>query len=335
MITKNDLINDVAYAMEQELTPRQLEKLKITLIVKLKNFDITEVSMLPSIDVHDNEWIFQRFLIDEIAKGNKKSSIKNYLSAVKDLLRETGKNYKQITSQDITDFLAVRQYRDGISINYKANLYRYLSSFWGWAYQKDHIYEDIMKKVDPVRSIQKKKDRLTDEEIEDIREACETKLERALFELMIATGMRVGEIVALNVNDLDLSKKRVTIFGEKTNRYRTGMLSTKAVKAIRAYLKERPGDSEALFVSSRRPYGRLGRSSIEKIAKTIAARVEAHLVATVHVYRKTFASVLFRKTKNVLLVSKLLGHAKTDMTIQYYLVDDIEDMQYQYNIATS
>ena len=42
---------------------------------------------------------------------------------------------------------------------------------------------------------------------------------------------------------------------------------------------------------------------------------------------------MYKKTKDVLLVSKLLGHAKTDMTVQYYLIDDLDDMQYRYNVV--
>ena len=77
-----------------------------------------------------------------------------------------------------------------------------------------------------------------------------------------------------------------------------------------------------------------GTVSIEflKLAKEMAVRGGvSRITATVHVYRKTFASVLYRKTGDVLLVSKLLGHAKPDMTVQYYLIDDIEEMQHKYN----
>lgn len=111
------------------------------------------------------------------------------------------------------------------------------------------------------------------------------------------------------------------------------MLNQKAVKALRTYTGNRAGD-EPLFISDRAPHGRLHKESMQKIAKGIATRAGiTRLKATVHVYRKTFASVLYRKTKNILLVSKLLGHSKTDLTVQYYLIDDIEDMQYQYNIV--
>ena len=189
-----------------------------------------------------------------------------------------------------------------------------------------------MKKVAHVKSIQKKKERFTDEEIEDIKDACRTLKEKALIELLFSTGMRVGEVALLNISDLDLQNKRVTIFGQKTDEYRTGMLNTSAVKALRRYISSRDYCTGALFISDRKPHNRLQNSSLEQIVKKVAERAGVtRIPVTVHVFRKTFATVLYRKTKDVLLVSKLLGHSKTDMTVQYYLKDDKDDMQYRYN----
>lgn len=332
-MTKTDIINEVVYEMSTELNREQLDRLKITFLVKMHDYEVSQMHVLPAVAMqHDNEWLLKRYVIDSLAADRKESTVRAYVGAVKELLGETGKHYSQITSQDITDFLAVKQHRDKIGQNYKATLYRYFSSFFKWAYCNEHIKEDVMNKVAKVKSIQKKKERLTEEEIEDIRDACRTLKEKALTELLLSTGMRVGEVAALNLSDLDLQHKRVTIYGEKTNQYRTGMLTTKAVKALREYAASRPCCTDALFVSDRKPYGRMQSSSIEKLVKELAGRAGiTRIPVTVHVFRKTFASIMYRKTKDVLLVSKLLGHAKTDMTVQYYLIDDLEDMQYRYN----
>ena len=331
-MTKTDIINDVVWEMSTELTKEQQERLKITLLVKMHDYELTEVKLLPAAGVHDNEWILKRYIIDSLAADRKESTVKAYVGAVRELFRETGKHYSQITGQDITDFLAIKQHRDKVSQNYKSTLYRYFSAFFGWAYDNEHIQSNVMSKVPHVKAIQKKKERLTDEEIEDIRDACNSLKEKALVELLLSTGMRVGEVSALNLSDLDLQHKRVSIYGEKTNRYRTGMLTTKAAKALRQYINSREYCTDALFICDRKPYNRLQNSSLEKMIKDIAKRAGiTRIPVTVHVYRKTFASIMYKKTKDVLMVSKLLGHAKTDMTVQYYLIDDIDDMQYRYN----
>lgn len=333
-MTKTDIINEVVWEMSTELTREQQDRLKITFLVKMHDYELTEMKLLPAAGVHDNDWLLKRYVIDSMAADRKETTVKAYVGAIKELFRETGKHYSQITGQDITDFLAIKQHRDRVSQNYKSTLYRYFSAFFGWAFDNEHIQCNIMSKVPHVKAVQKKKERLTDEEIEDIRDACQTLKEKALVELMLSTGMRVGEVSALNLSDIDMQHKRVSIYGEKTNRYRTGMLTTKAVKALRKYIASREYCTDALFIADRKPYGRMQNSSIEKMVKDIAVRAGiTRIPVTVHVYRKTFASIMYKKTKDVLLVSKLLGHAKTDMTVQYYLIDDIDDMQYRYNVA--
>lgn len=74
----------------------------------------------------------------------------------------------------------------------------------------------------------------------------------------------------------------------------------------------------------------MSKTKLEEMAKKIARNAGCTVNATLHVYRKTFASVLYRKTGNILLVSKLLGHADTRTTIKFYLVDEIKDMKYQF-----
>lgn len=328
-MTKQDLINEVVVLMGKYLDSEGAIYLNNILTMKLHNVILTADETLPSCEVKDNEYLIKRFIIDQTAKGLSNSSIKQYVVIVKQFFAKTGLSYHDVTGQDITDYLAIRQVQDGISQSYKGTISRYLSVFFGWAYRKHHIDEDIMRDVDKVKFKQKKKERLTDEEIEQCRDVVKNNLRsNALLELMIGAGMRVGEIANLNIDDLDFQSGTIRIWGEKTDEYRTGFMSARMKLTLRAYIGDRI--SGPVFIG-RRGKGKLTNSTIETIAKKIAADAGCHCKATVHTYRKTFASVMYRKTGDVLLVSKLLGHSGTDVTVKYYLVDDVAEMQNKVN----
>ena len=189
-MTKNDLINDVAYELRDTMTREQIDRMKITMYVKLQDFELVESKQLPVVVEHDNEWIMQRYCVDGVAAGLHKGTIRSYIGIISKFLDYTGKNYKSITAQDITDYLAVRSYWDHISHNYKSTIYRYLCTFFSWAFKKRHIQDNIVDGVDKVKQIKRKKERISDEEVEDIRDVLQTPKEKALFELMLSTGMR-------------------------------------------------------------------------------------------------------------------------------------------------
>lgn len=335
-ITKNDLISEVAAGLRTTLEQEQVDMVRAVLIVKMQGYDIHEVSTLPSIEVVDNDFILKRFTVDMLAKGIKESSIKAYLNVIKPFMVYTGISFIDVTSQHITDYLAVKKVTKNAngrknSQAYLAGICRVLFIFFQWAYKKHHIREDVMRDVDRIRSKQKKKDRITQEEIEACRETLKDNREKALFELMLSTGMRVGEITKLRIEDIDFLSRKVSIHGEKTaNADREGYLSIRARNAVHRYIGSRTGG----FVF--RPLRNvledcqpISNGTIEDIAKDIGKRAGVHCTTTVHVYRKTFASETYRRTGNIKLVSILLGHAGTDITEKYYLVDDMKDIEYQ------
>lgn len=331
MLDKNDVINDVIAEMRTTLSTEQTDRLRIVLTVKLHGFRIEAEETRPSTEVRDNQWILERYLVDMMAGSLEMSTIKQYVAMAKKFFADTGLNYTNTTAQDITDYLAIRQYREHISASYKATILRYLAQFFNWAYRKHHIDTDIMRDVDRIKAPKKQKDRLTDEEVERCRIAARKDTQKsALLELMLSTGMRVGEIAGLRVEDLNFQTDEIKIWGEKSNKERIGYMSPSCKVALMRYLD---GRAAGEVFSGRRKKG-MCRDTIEKIAKEIAEEAGCHVKATVHVYRKTFASVTYRRTNDVVLVSKLLGHADTDTTIKYYLVDDMDDMMHKMRKAS-
>lgn len=332
-MTKNELINDVAAGLITMLTSDQIDLVKATFIIKMQGYDIHEVNTLPSTEVKSNEFILKRFTVDKLAMGLKESSIKAYMNVLRPFFDYTKLNFMEVTSQHIIDYLAIKKVSpnangDKNSQSYIAGICRVMFVFWEWAYRKHHIDQDIMRDVDRVKTRQKKKDRITPEEMEACRECAQGDREKALLELMLSTGLRVGEIAALKIEDIDFQTKRVHISeGKSDSAERDVYLSIRARNAIRKYIQKRT--SGYVFRPERNILDdnvQIGKGTIEKIAKEIGERAGAHCKTTVHVYRKTFASEKYRQTKDVKLVSILLGHASTAITEKYYLVDDLKDI---------
>ena len=335
-MNKNDIINEVVSSLVFSLNKDQLELVKSTFIVKMQGYEIHELCTLPSTEVRDNDFIFKRFTVDMLAKGLKQSSIKNYMDLIRPFFDTVGKNYRDVSSQDIIDYLAIRKIKPNAngkpcSQTYISNINRVLFIFFEWAYRKHHIDVDIMRDVDRIRPKQKRKERLSVEEMEACRDNVQDDRERALLELMLSTGMRVGEIARLKIEDIDFHNRKIQIREGKTeNAERDVYLTIKARNALQKYLGRRWHG----FVF--RPVKNIldddvsmTTGSIEDIAKRIGKRANCHCSTTAHVYRKTFASEEYRRTGNVKYVSILLGHSSTAVTEKFYLVDDLKAVEYQ------
>ena len=334
-MTKNDIINEVVSSMVFSLSKDQLDLVKSTFIVKMHGYEIHELCTLPSTEVKSNQYILQRFVIDMTAKGLKASTIKNYLTLIKPFFDEVNKNYRDVTSDDIKNYLAKKKiYTNSFgkmnSNTYISNINRVMFVFWQWAYRKHHIDNDIMLDVDRMKSKQKKKERLSIEEVEACRDHVQDDRERALLELMLSTGMRVGEIAKLRIEHIDFAKRKIYIpDGKSDSAERYVYLTIKAKNALKKYLGTRKNG----FVF--RPDKKSDESkpmcngTINGWAKDIGKRAECHCVTTVHIYRKTFATEEYRRTGNIKYVSILLGHSSTAVTEKYYLVDDLKAIEYQ------
>lgn len=213
----------------------------------------------------------------------------------------------------------------------RSTIQKYMSSFFAWAYRKKHIEDDVSRDIDKIRQPQKRKERLSDEEIARASLSIGHDLRlNALFELMLSAGPRVGEIVNLDIDNLDFAHKEIHIWGEKTSQWRTCFMTERCKQALKQYIGDRT--EGAVFIGLR-GRGRMCNKSIEDMVKEIALFGGCKFNATVHSFRKTFASREYRRTKDVLFVSKRLGHSSTDVTIKYYICDDVELDRMQANLA--
>ncbi len=302
------------------------ERLKLTLTFRLRDYNLTPRETLPAVSVYDNANVMEQFAAGKIAENRENSSIKNYLYLIRSFFDHTHLLWSDVTGEDIAAYLATRKMKDHISDSYLVSIQKALCVFYGWLFQRKYLSEDLRKDIPRPHAAQKQKKRLSDDEVEACRNVSKDGFERTLLELMLSTGLRIGEIRSLEIDYLDFEKREIRVYGEKTNQWRTLFMTPQCKLHLSKYV----GDRHEGYVFPGHRKGPMCESTIERAATGIASRAHCHVRATVHVYRKTFASILYRKTENVLLVSKLLGHVKTDTTIKYYLVDDMDEMKHAF-----
>ncbi len=302
------------------------ERLKLALTFRLSNYDVVAHETLPSVSTYDNENVMKQFATAKLAENRETGTIKIYLYLIRNFFDQTHLLWSKVTGEDVAAYLATRKVKDHISDSYLVSIQKALCVFYGWLFQRKYMAEDLRDDIPRPHAAQKQKKRLTDDEVEACRNAAKDGFERTLLELMLSTGLRIGEIRNLEIENLDFEKREIRVFGEKTNLWRTLFMTPQCHLHLSRYISDRHEG----YVFPGRYKGPMCTDTIERAARDIARRAQCKIKATVHVYRKTFASILYRKTESVLLVSKLLGHLKTDTTVKYYLVDDLDEMKHTF-----
>jgi site-specific recombinase XerD len=164
------------------------------------------------------------------------------------------------------------------------------------------------------------------------------KRDLAILELLYGTGMRLAELVGLNINDVDLVRKRVKVFG-KGARERIIPFGDPAARALGSYLEDRPrlvghktesDDHLALFLTDtgRRIYPRLVQRKVTKYL----SRVSEVSQKSPHVLRHSFATHLLDRGAGIRVIKELLGHADLAAT-QIYTGTSVEHLRNVYHTA--
>ena len=148
-----------------------------------------------------------------------------------------------------------------------------------------------------------------------------------MVKLFLNTGIRLSELINLNMDDVDLIEKRITIQA-KGGRIVTKFLNAKVRSALSRYLKERRKvitDSEALFLSQR--LRRITTRQVQRRLEMWISKAGINKRVTPHVLRHSFATMLYAKSSNILAVQHALGHSTLSTTTVYaHLLDEtLED----------
>ena len=152
-----------------------------------------------------------------------------------------------------------------------------------------------------------------------MRDSSSSLRDLAMLDLLISTGIRVGELVGINRSDLNFQERQCVVFG-KGNKERLVYFNARAKIHLEAYLRERTDENPALFVSLHAPFERLQISGVERRIKLLGAKARIKGVHP-HKFRRTMATMAIDKGMPIEQVQRLLGHVRIDTTLHYAMVN--------------
>lgn len=265
-----------------------------------------------------NDELLKLFETAKNVEGCSPKSMKYYLYVLKSFLSKVTTPVKEITTDDIRNYLDSFS-SETVSKVSMDNIRRVISSFFSWLEEEDYIRKNPVKRIHKIKSIKTIKQAFNDENIENLKDNCSCLRDKVIIELLASTGMRVGELVNLNVTSVDFENKECIVLG-KGGKQRKVYFDSKTKIHLQHYIDSRIDKNEALFVSMFKPFNRLKISGVEIMLRKLGAKASISKVHP-HRFRRTLATKAIDKGMPVEQVQILLGHTKIDTTMHYAIVD--------------
>ena len=305
--------------MAEYLSVPQMKKLQEVLLENLSDTTARKENI-------ENSDYLMLFLDAKRIEGCSERTLQYYRVTVEQMLNKISTPIRKMTTDEIRTYLVEYQQRGGVSKMTIDNIRRNISSFFSWLEEEDYILKSPMRRIHKIKTKKVVKEVISDENMEKLRDACEEVRDLAMIDLLYSTGIRVGELVRLNIADVNMEQRECVVFG-KGDRERRVYFDAKAKIHLMEYLASRTDNNPALFVSLDGRHKRLGISGVEIRLRQLGRKLSLNRIHP-HKFRRTMATRAIDKGMPIEQVQKILGHSQIDTTMQYAIVN-------QNNVKTS
>ena len=315
----DEFVNDVLRDMLAYLDNGQAEQLRRVLRHNLFGYEIQRCDRFRDEDVDaENARLTNAFLSAKRIEGCSEKSLSYYRKTIETMSEKIGKGITHITTNDLRSYLTDYQAERKSSKVTIDNIRRILSSFFSWLEDEDYILKSPVRRIHKVKTAVTIKETYTDEALETMRDQCDSLRDLALIDMLASTGMRVGELVLLNRDDINFEERECVVFG-KGGKERMVYFDARTKIHLQNYLVQRTDSNNALFVSLKAPYERLQIGGVESRLRELGKRLSLPRVHP-HKFRRTLATMAIDKGMPVEQLQRLLGHQRIDTTLQYAMV---------------
>lgn len=300
-------INLVLAQMQPILSCEQLKRLS----------EVLRFALSPKQEPHTD--LLRLFLTAKEVEGCSPRTIAYYESTIRHMADAVAKPFTQIESNDLREYLADYETKRNAGKVTIDNIRRILSSFFSWLEDEDYIVKSPVRRIHRVKTATVAKEILSDEDLETLRDSCANTRDLAIIDMLATTGMRVGELVGLDIDDINLQERECIVTG-KGNKQRPVYFDARAKLHLQAYLESRTDNCAALFVSLDATASRLSIGGVEARLRNLGRSCGVGRVHP-HKFRRTLATHAIDKGMPIEQVQKLLGHARIDTTMYYAMVN--------------
>ena len=314
-----DILNDIVSGIKDVLSDEQMKQVSSSIKDVLAKYEINKRTSNEERREKENTELLDTFLSAKKIEGCSDKTIHYYQSSIDKLLNGLSKCIKEICTNDIRRYLAEIQEENNLSKVTIDNLRRIFSSFFSWLEDEDYIAKSPVRRIHKVRTDTLVKEVLSDENIETLRDSCNELRDLAMIDLLLSTGVRVGELVKMNRADIDFQERQCKVFG-KGNKEREVYFNARTKIHLQRYLESRTDDNPALFVTLSKPHTRLTISGVEVRLRKMGKDVHIDKVHP-HKFRRTLATMAIDRGMPIEQVQKLLGHVRIDTTLHYAMVN--------------
>ena len=311
---KEQIINEIQQKMSNILNNEQMMRLQEVLQYAFFNVEVVKVD-----NNEQNIDYLEMFISAKRVEGCSDRTLNYYKTTINNMIKSLNKKVNTINTEDLRRYLSEYQQQNYCSKVTIDNVRRIISSFYAWLEDENYIIKSPSRRIHKIRTIKTVKETYSDEELEEMRDACREIRDLALIDFLSSTGVRVGELVKLNKKDINFEDRSCVVLG-KGSKQREVYFDARTKIHLLNYIKTRNDENEALFVSLLKPHNRLKISGVEIRLRELGEKVNIRKVHP-HKFRRTMATKAIDKGMPIEQVQVLLGHSKIDTTLEYAMVN--------------
>jgi integrase/recombinase XerD len=289
-------------------------------MTQMKHLQGVLVKRLEEVVIEDLEDVsnathLNKFIAAKRIEGCSERTIQYYKKSIEKMLSIITLPIRQITTEVLREYLMKYQSLNNCSNSTLDNMRRNLSSFFSWLEEEDYILKNPVRRIHKIRMASTIKKTITDENIEILRDGCKTLRDLAMIDLLYTTGMRVGELVNLDIDDVDFQERICIVYG-KGGKERRVYFDAETKIHLQNYITSRIDNNDALFVSLLKPHRRIKINGVEIRIRELGRNLGINEIYP-HRFRRTMATRAIDKGMPIEQVQKLLGHKQIDTTMRY------------------